>query len=176
VPVRTYTYTFSGGDVLDLAGWTDGNVMAHLIAGDSLEIELSNLAIARSQNAQIVDAARMLVSAHSAKLAKQREMVTSENIPPVPHPNDMSDEKMVNAINQLRNLSGAEFDRVWLTTQIEKHSMALKMIEGLEDVSRDDDLEDWVEESYTPIKDHLVHLNGLAPTFGVTAGVVTPKM
>lgn len=174
--VRTYTYTHSGGDVTNLAGWTDGNVLAHLIAGDSLEVELANLAIAKSQNAQIVETARQLLSDHGASLAKEREMATSENIAPMAHPNDHGDDHLMAAITELQNLSGADFDKAWLRHQIMHHEMHLKMVEGLEDVSKDDDLEDWVEESYTPVKTHLERLNAIAPTLGVTAGVITPKM
>lgn len=173
--VRTYTYTYSGGDVTNLAGWNDSNVMAHLIAGDSLEVELANLAIARSTNPQIVDAARQLLADHTASLNKEREMVVSEKIPPVHHPNDHGDDHLIRAVSELRNLSGADFDRAWLRHQIMHHEIHLKMVEGLEDVSKDDDLEDWVEESYTPLRSHLERLNGIAGTLGVTPGVITPK-
>jgi len=172
----TRTYTTSGGDVImDFTGWTDGNVLAHMIAGDSLEVELANLALARSSNTQIQDIARQLVQDHSASLAKEREMVTSENIPPVAHPADRSDDHLVMAYNELRNLTGAEFDRAWLRHQIMHHSNHLKMVDALEEVSRDDDLEDWVEESYTPVRNHLERLNGIATTLGVQPGVITPK-
>ena len=173
--VRTYTYTYSGGDVTNLAGWNDSNVIAHMIAGDSLEVELANLAIARSTNPQIVEAARQLLADHTASLNKEREMVVSEKIPPVPHPNDHGDDHLISALNELRNLSGADFDRAWLRHQIMHHEMHLKMVEGLEDVSKDNDLEDWVEESYTPVRSHLERLNGIAGSLGVTQGVITPK-
>lgn len=175
-PMRTWSYTYSGGDVTNLTGWNDGNVIAHMIAGDSLEVELGNMALAKSQNAQIRAAAQRLVTEHGASLAKLKEMTTSENIPPVPHPNDHGDDHLIAAINELRGLSGEAFDRAWLRSQISHHEMHLKMVEGLEDVSKDDDLEDFVEESYTPVKNHLEVLNSIATTWGMTPGVVTPKM
>lgn len=174
--VRTYTYTYSGGDVTNLAGWNDGNVIAHMIAGDSLEVELANLAIAKSQNAQVREIAQQLLNEHSASLNKLREMTTSENIPPVPHPNDHGDDHLRAALTELQGLSGEAFDRAWLRHQISHHEMHLKMVEGLEDVSRDDDLEDFVEESYTPVRAHLERLNTVATAWGMTPGVVTPKM
>lgn len=174
--VRTYTYTYSGGDVTSLAGWNDSNVIAHMIAGDSLEVELGNLALAKSQNAQVREIAQQLVGDHGASLAKLREMTTSENIPPVPHPNDHGDDHLRAALTELQGLSGEAFDRAWLRHQIMHHEMHLKMTEGLEDVSKDDDLEDFVEESYTPVRTHLERLNTVATAWGMTPGVVTPKM
>ena len=176
VAAPTTTYTTSSGDVtMDFTGWTDGNVLAHMIAGDSLEIELANLALARSTNVQVQDIARQLVQDHSASLSKEREMATSENIPPVPHPGDRSDDHLIMAYNELRNLSGVDFDRAWVRHQIMHHSNHLKMVDALEEVSKDDDLEDWVEESYTPVRGHLERLNTVATTLGVQPGVITPK-
>lgn len=174
--VRTYTYTYSGGDVTNLAGWNDGNVIAHMIAGDSLEVELANLALAKSQNAQVREIAQQLLNDHSASLNKLREMTTSENIPPVPHPNDHGDDHLRSALSELQGLTGEAFDRAWLRHQISHHEMHLRMVEGLEDVSKDDDLEDFVEESYTPVRAHLERLNSVASAWGMTPGVITPKM
>jgi predicted outer membrane protein len=172
---RPTTYT-SGGDVMtDFTGWTDGNVLAHMIAGDSLEIELANLALARSTNTQVQDIARQLLQDHTASLTKEREMATSENIPPVAHPGDRSDDHLIMAYNELRNLSGVDFDRAWVRHQIMHHANHLKMVDALEEVAKDNDLEDWVEESYTPVRGHLERLNAVAPSLGVTPGVITPK-
>ena len=102
-------------------------------------------------------------------------MTTSENIPPVPHPNDRGDDHLIMAYNELRNLSGAAFDAAWVRHQIMHHSNHLKMVDALEEVSKDDDLEDFVEESYTPVRAHLERLNAVAPSLSVTPGVITPK-
>ena len=172
----TSTYTTTSGDVtMDFTGWTDGNVLAHMIAGDSLEVELANLALARSTNTAVQDIARQLVQDHSASLSKEREMATSENIPPVPHPSDRSDDHLIMAYEELRNLSGADFDRAWVRHQIMHHANHLKMVDALEEVAKDNDLEDWVEESYTPVRSHLERLNSIATTLGVQPGVITPK-
>ena len=53
--------TTSGGDV---SMFSQKNLIDHLIVGDSLEVEMAQLAVSRTQNAAVKDFANQLLADH----------------------------------------------------------------------------------------------------------------
>jgi predicted outer membrane protein len=83
--------TVSGGTVVETPGFnavdaevyrsmTDANIMAHMIVGDSLEIEMARLAAERAGDPEVREFARMLVDEHSRHLATSLEMARDERL------------------------------------------------------------------------------------------------
>lgn len=170
------THVIAGGDVVPThAGWDDGNVLAHLIKGDSLAVALGELALERSTNERIRRLARTLVREHGARLHAEREIADGDKLAPRLHRNDRSMDHLVMAFKELHPLSGAEFDRAWLRHQITYHADHLAALASLKSTARDGELEDWVALSYSPVRRHLERLNAVAQTMGVEPGVVTRR-
>src|SRR3712207_2910852 len=123
VPTTTTTAESASGTVIDAPGFnavdaevyrnmTDANIMAHMVVGDSLEIEMARLAAERAGDPEVREFARMLVDEHSRHLATSLEMARDEDIGSVPADGDRHAVTPRRMISQLRTMgSSPAFDR-----------------------------------------------------------------
>lgn len=158
----------SSGDLELYRGATDANVVAHIIAGDSAEIQMSQLALARSSNPTIREYAQMMIDQHSRNTANFVAMQADESIGIEPLANDpiaMQDRSMLNAI---RNMTGEAFDRAYIRAQVAHHDADAAALQQMADAARDNDLEQDIEEQLLPvIRQHLVRAREIAATMNV---------
>jgi putative membrane protein len=152
---------------MTLDGWDDRHLAAHLITGDSLEVAISNLALERSQNAQVRDVAQFLVSEHTASMNAQKAMAQKEGYGVETPPSDPSATHLMQVLAKLQTLTGAEFDKVWLEQQLMHHQHELSMNAQLEDKARDNDLEDYIQSLKKPLQTHVDRLTTVATALGV---------
>ena len=152
---------------MSLDGWDDKHLAAHLITGDSLEIAISNLAIARSQSAQVREVAQFLVNEHTASMNAQRHMAEHEKYGVEAPPSDPSAVHLTQVLAKLQTLSGAEFDKVWLEQQLMHHQHELSMNAQLEEKARDNDLEAYIKALKQPLQTHVDRLTAVATALGV---------
>ena len=152
---------------MTLDGWDDKHLAAHLITGDSLEILISNLAIERSQSAQVREVAQFLVSEHTASMNAQKAMAIHEKYGIEAPPSDPSATHLMQVLAKLQTLTGADFDKVWLEQQLMHHQHELSMNAQLEEKARDNDLEAYIKALKQPLQTHVDRLTSVATALGV---------
>ena len=174
----TTTETVSG-TVIDAPGFnavdaevyrsmTDANIMAHMIVGDSLEIEMARLAAERAGDPEVREFARMLVDEHSRHLATSLEMARDEDIGSVPADGDRHAVTLRRMISQLRTMgSSPAFDRTFLRYQIRHHDHELNGLRAMRPAARDDDLEQHIDETLPVLERHLNRARELGGRLGV---------
>jgi Domain of unknown function (DUF4142) len=90
----------------DVANWNAANIFAHLAAGDSLEIQLSQSGAASARNQAVRDFAQRMVSEHSAHLQTGLQLASQNGITPTPAVSDTADAGMaMRVMNRLNNSS-----------------------------------------------------------------------
>jgi len=111
----------------DVSGLSDANIVAHLSAGDSLEIALSNIGATRGEHADVRDFAQRMVKEHSAHMRTGAQLASSNNITPAVAPVDTADARMAaNIINQLASAhKGADFDKRFMRAEVMMHEHML---------------------------------------------------
>jgi putative membrane protein len=167
-PSPTRVVEVSTGDLELYRGATDANVVAHILTGDSLEIAMSRLALARSSNATVREFAQMMVEHHSRNEAEFRAMQADEDIGIMPMANDPIAAQGRNALANLENLTGAAFDRAYLRAQVMHHDADAAALAQMADMARDDDLEQDIEEKLLPVvRQHLARARDIAGQLGV---------
>jgi putative membrane protein len=171
--VDTRTTSYAAGDVEMFRGWNDGNIIHYVIVGDSMEVELARLAETRAASAEVRDFARMLVTDHSAYLAKDLEMAKDEDLGRTPHPSDNTFGRLTNQWNELNGLSGSAFDRAFLRHIAMKHQSSISAYRTLEPSARDDDLEKLLEERIPMLERHLNRAREVGGTLGVDLNITT---
>jgi putative membrane protein len=179
VYVPTTTSETVSGTVIDAPGFnavdaevyrsmTDANIMAHMIVGDSLEIEMARLAAERAGDPEVREFARMLVDEHSRHLATSLEMARDEDIGSVPADGDRHAVSLRRMISQLRTMgSSPAFDRTFLRYQIRHHNHELNALRAMRPAARDDDLEQHIDETLPVIERHLNRARELGGRLGV---------
>jgi putative membrane protein len=170
----------SSGTLIDAPGFNavdsevyrsmnDANIMAHMIVGDSLEIELARLGAERAGDPEVREFARMLVDEHSRHLATSLEMARDEDIGSIPADGDRHPVTLRRFINQLRNMgSSPAFDRAFLRYQIRHHDHEMNALRTMRPAARDDDLEQHIDETLPVIERHLNRSRELGARLGLT--------
>jgi putative membrane protein len=169
-----------GGTVIDAPGFnvvdaevyrsmTDANIMAHMIVGDSLEIEMARLAAERAGDPEVREFARMLVDEHSRHLATSLEMSRDEDIGSIPADGDRHAVTLRRYLSNLRGMaSSPAFDRAFLRFQIRHHDHEMNALRAMRPAARDDDLEQHIDETLPVIERHLTRARELGGRLGVT--------
>ncbi len=99
--------------------------------GDMYEIQASDIALQRSQNAGVKALATMIRADHAAA-SEQFKAKAPTAAPDVALPTAL-DERRQGLIDNLRSASAADFDRVFLDQQIAAHQEALTLHRGFSD-------------------------------------------
>jgi putative membrane protein len=111
----------------DVGMMSNANIVAHLAAGDSLEVALSQIGADRAQNSAVRDFARRMVTEHSAHMEMTRQLAAQGNITPVPSPADTADATMAaRVINRLSSAPpGPAYDRQLMRAEVMMHQRML---------------------------------------------------
>ena len=99
--------------------------------GDMYEIMAADLAIERSQNAQIKALAQMIKTDHTAASNAMKAMLP-QAAPDITPPTEL-DERREGLIDNLRSASAGGFDMAWIDQQIAAHREALTLHRGFSD-------------------------------------------
>ncbi len=96
--------------------------------GDMYEIQAADIALQRSQNAQVKELATMIKTDHTAASNAMKGMLP-QAAPNVTPPADL-DERRQGLIDNLRSASAENFDRTYIDQQIAAHNEALTLHRG----------------------------------------------
>lgn len=162
-PSTQTTTVVSGGDVtlataFDLSAYAnmnEKNMTAHMAAGDSLEIQMAELALSKATAQAVRDYANMLLTAHRAHLAKTHEIITDEKVGAEPLAHDPEGMRMRQMLTQLRTMAaGANWDAAFVRFQVQHHQNEIDLITPNIKNMHDDDLEDHVEKTLQSLAAH----------------------
>lgn len=152
-----------------LRGFTDANIVAHIVTGDSLEAEIARLAETRATSTAVRDYARTLVTEHTANRQETIALANDEDTGNQPHPSDPGATHLGNTLTELQNMaSGEAWDRTFMMHQLMHHHHELLGLRVLKDVARDDDLEQQIDKIMPVIQRHLDQGRTVATGLGMT--------
>jgi putative membrane protein len=109
---------------------TDANVAAVAHAANMDEIQTSQVAIQRSQNAQVRQFAQMMITEHTAVEQEMMRMLQAKNM--TPQPNAVAQAAMQATRATVANLSqrsGMDFDRAYMMHQVQAHRWTLTSLD-----------------------------------------------
>lgn len=96
--------------------------------GDMYEIQAADIALERSQNAQVKELANMIKADHTAASNAMKAMLP-QAAPDITPPTGL-DQRRQGLIDNLRSASAENFDRTWVDQQIAAHNEALTLHRG----------------------------------------------
>ena len=96
--------------------------------GDMYEIQAADIALQRSQNAQVKELATMIKTDHTAASNAMKAMLP-QAAPDITPPTAL-DERRQGLIDNLRSASAENFDRTFIDQQIAAHNEALTLHRG----------------------------------------------
>lgn len=99
--------------------------------GDMYEIMAADIALERSQNAQVKELAQMIKTDHTAASNAMKALLP-QAAPDVAPPAEL-DERRQGLLDNLRSASAENFDATWLDQQIAAHNEALTLHRAFSD-------------------------------------------
>ncbi|MFJ8578603.1 DUF4142 domain-containing protein [Micromonospora sp. NPDC093277] len=127
------------------------------------EIASGNLAQQKGQNAQVKDLGKQFVTDHtqlddSVKSTAQQLNVQLPNSP-------TADQQ--NVLNQLNGLSGADFDKAWVTAELNGHVQAIQATQTQISQGSEQSVITLAQDALPVLQAHLDALTSLAETLGI---------
>lgn len=128
----------------------DAEVVSGLIAANSEEIKLAELAKKKSANKEVKDIAGMLVKDHTAALGELRDLADKKGLMIAAEDTAASNK----AYKDLDDEKGKEFDKEWCSKLTDKHKNTIDKLEGLSNENVDPDLKTWASNILPKIRIH----------------------
>lgn len=117
------------------------------------EIESSKLALTKAHNPKVKEFAQMMVTDHSGAGAGLKAAVAGLKTPHGDIPTVL-DETHQAKLDELKKLSGAEFDTAYIDAQVEAHKAATTLFEGYGENVEDDSLKAFAVETLPKLIEH----------------------
>lgn len=159
------TVTNSAGDV---QLFSQKNVVDHLIVGDSIEVDMAQLASSRTQNAAVRDLAAMLVTDHTAHLGNLRKLAGKSDIGREANAADTSSTHLLRILTQLKTMpADSGFDRAFVQAQIDHHREAIASLKSMRAAAKDDDLQHDIDRTLPVLETHLSRATQVAAQLAI---------
>jgi len=124
--------------------------------GGMTEVELSKLALRKSQNAEVKKFAQMMVSDHGKANDELKALAGKKS---VKLPDGVSSGQK-STIEDLGKLTGADFDKKYVETMVKDHEKTVALFEDNADNS-DAEIKAFATKTLPTLKSHLEMINGI---------------
>lgn len=129
-------------------------------ASDMFEIRSSELAADKAESAEVKELARMLITDHT-RSSNELKTIAASMQPQLDVPAALP-AAMQSQIDQLEGASGAEFDRLYATQQVQAHQQALDLHRRYAEAGDAAQLKTFAERTAGVIEGHLERAQQLA--------------
>jgi len=132
--------------------------------GDQFEIQSSQIALEKSQNAEIKAFAQMMITDHTAAAEKMAAVIGQANIPVVP-PNNI-DTAAAEKMEDIQTVTTDQFDQVYLRWQIQSHQVSVALFTNYAQNGDNEQLKQFAAEMLPALQahaDHALRLNAAMP-------------
>jgi putative membrane protein len=140
---------------------------------DMFEIQSGTLAEQKAQNDDVKSFGEQMVEDHTKTSDELKELITDKEMT-VELPTKLDDEHQAK-LNKFQGLSGAEFDKQYMKTQVNAHQKAVSLFENYARSGDNEDLKEWAEDTLPTLKDHLEEAKEINQELGQVAEADTKK-
>lgn len=151
----------------------DANVAAVAHAANMDEIQTSQVALQRSQNAQVRQFAQMMITEHTAVDQQMMQMLQARSMAPQPNAAAQAAMEATRAtVANLTQRSGMDFDRAYMMHQVQAHRWTLTSLDQtLIPSTRDPEMKAFLTTRVRPgVAMHLEAAQRISASMGGSAG------
>jgi putative membrane protein len=157
------TATGTGGTVGtsgDIAA--DRDFLEEQLAMGTAEIELGRLAQQRAQHADVKEFGAMMVQHHQTAAEELRPIASRAAGGQAPQAADLDDHR--DLMEELSQLSGADFDKKYIQEMIDDHQEGIGDLEGKAENAADPDVKAWAARALPTMREHLERAKSIKET------------
>ena len=149
-------------------------LLRQLHAANQEEIDLGKIADDKAQNAEVKRFANEMVTDHTTADQKLVDVAKQMNIDINASPIDPVQKVLASASDEckrsLRGQSGAQFDVAYFAPQVDKHALALKLVEEAQKTASGD-VKKLLDDTRPTVEAHLEHAKNLMQRLTFTTAV-----
>ncbi|MBB4639102.1 DUF4142 domain-containing protein [Longimicrobium terrae] len=120
----------NGAMIGSVDAFADPNVAASASASNMDEIQTSQLALQKTQNAAVREFAQMMVNEHGTFEREMQTLLQQKGMAPVDNAHSGTWKRnLPRTLEMLRAMNGAQFDMAYMTHQVGGHEMTLNTID-----------------------------------------------
>lgn len=139
------------------AAMSDSDFMMEAARGGMAEVELSQQATTKAQNAEVKKFAQMMIADHTKANAELKTLAGGKN---VTLPTELDAMHKAKA-DELKNLSGAEFDRAYVAAMLADHEKSVRMFQTHSQGGMDAAVKAFAAKNLPTLQMHLESVRGL---------------
>lgn len=145
---------------------TDKSFVMKAAMGGMTEVELGQLALSQASSEDVKRFAQRMVDDHSKAGQELKQLAESKGMQvPAMLDNDHKKTK-----DKLSKLSGAAFDREYMSTMVKAHQKTVELMEGQSKNGKDMELKSWADKTLPTVREHLQMARDIASKVGAKSG------
>jgi putative membrane protein len=117
-------------DTMSAPALDDPTIVAIFDAANTFDIEASQLALEKSQNADVKALARQFVNDHTAARQQGRDLAAKLGVTPPTLDEGALSQAHATAMADLRTRSGADFDKAYVANEVVYHAAVIQAIQN----------------------------------------------
>lgn len=122
-------------------------------AGNAFEIESSRMALEKATQPALKNYARTMIDDHTR--ADQKLVSIARGMGQAPDQNVQMEPKQRRQLEALAKASGAEFDKLYASDQLEAHQMAVQLYQTYADQGSDEKMRQFASQTLPTLQRHL---------------------
>jgi putative membrane protein len=149
-PASATTTGSTGGTSSNMTG-EDKDFVAKAGMGGLTEVLMGNLALQKASHADVKAFAQRMVTDHSKANEELRQLALTKGLG---LPTEMAGDHKA-AFDHLASLTGAEFDKAYMTHMVEDHEKDVSEFDKASTSATDSDVKTWAGKTLPTLKEHL---------------------
>jgi putative membrane protein len=133
-------------------GEKDAEFVAHTVACNFGDIQLSQLAQQKTNNDQVKEVAKNIEENHS-KLLKDLQNLAGEKAISVPTEAEDAKKRKIEDLTKEKNIR--DFNKEWCKEMVSSHEKTIKDFEDRWEKTEDPELKNWIAETLPHLRSHL---------------------
>lgn len=154
-------------EVRFLRGFSDANVLGHLIVLDSVEAAVAKAALRRSKSDAVLANAKEMLAAHSSSMNAVKQIGKQTGIGPTMIVGELKKSHMGASVDSVDIASDLTVDRHYIMSQVEMHEHMLAELETLRGVARNPAIRAHIDAEIPAVREHLAKAHDLARSKGL---------
>ena len=141
----------------------DAQIAAIAVTANQVDVDMANLAISKTKNAEVKKFAELMVTDHSSVIKKAGDLAGKLKLTPEESDTSKGLKKGGDdAAAKLKGLDGAAFDKAYVANEVEYHKAVLDAIDkALIPNAQNAELKKLLEGVRPVVATHLTHAEGL---------------
>lgn len=142
----------------------DQKFMMDAAKGGMMEVELGRLAARKASNADVKSFAQRMVDDHGKANTQLKSIAAQKGVTlPATLPADMKQE-----MDHLSKLSGAEFDRMYMSHMLKDHKKDVSEFEKQASKGADSSVKSFAQQTLPTLREHLTMAQSIASKVGAS--------